>query len=510
MKNRAFLAVSTAISMLGTLLIAGCALGPDFTAPEAPKVKSYTTNKAPEATGSVQVELAVGAAIPERWWELYRSADLTRIVRAALKDSPSLAAAHATLRAAQEDFTAQGGTIRYPQADVSLQSDRRKVSGVTFGQGSSFIYTLHNASVDVSFMLDPFGAGRRYLESVRAQVDYQGYQLEAAYLSLTANIVTTAISEASLRAQIKALQEIAADEAAQLEIIRKQLELGEATEADVLAQRSTLTETRTRVPSLEKQLAQIRHRLSVLVGRFPGAPGMPVFYLERIHLPQSLPLSLPSKLIHQRPDIRAAEAQLHQASALVGVATANMYPSLTITASYGRQAVKFTDLLNGPASSIWNIGSNLLQPLLHGGELTARRRQALASFDVARAQYRQTVLAAFQNVADVLRALQSDSRELALQQKTESLARRTLALVQQKFKLGAVSYLSLLNVKQRYRNSHIGVVRARATLLADSAALFQAMGGGWWQRGDAYQSVARDASLSHFWKSAKQPEARHE
>lgn len=501
--------VLTLMRAFPALLLAACALGPDFSAPHAPDIKSYTAEKPPKAA-DLPVSAAFGEKMPEKWWTLYRSPELTDIIRAAIKDSPNLAAARATLRAAQEDFTAQGGTIRYPQVNASLQSDRRKVSGVTFGQGGGFIYTLHNASVDVSFMLDPFGAGRRYLESVRAQVDYQGYQLEAAYLSLTANIVTTAISEASLRAQIEAIREIAAREEAQLDIIRKQFELGVVTEAEVLAQQSTLAETRTRIPPLDKQLAQMRHRLSVLVGRFPGQGGMPAFRLEHIRLPRSLPLSLPSELVRQRPDIRAAEAQLHQASALVGLATANLYPSLTITAGYGRQAVKFTDLLNGPASGVWNIGGNILQPLFHGGELTAKRRQALASFDAARAQYRQTVLTAFQNVADVLRALESDGRELRLQQKAESLARRTLALVQQQFKLGAASYLSLLDAEQRYRNSHIGVVQARALLLADSAALFQSMGGGWWRRGDAYQSVARDASFTHFWKSANQPEAEHD
>jgi len=480
--NRPFL-------ILPLLLFAGCAVGPDFSAPTPPKVGAYTTQSVSE-TAAHQPGLNRGGDIPQRWWSLYRSQKLDRMIRLGLKDSPNVAAARATLRSSQEDYASQSGTILYPTVDGNVRSDRQKVSGVTFGQSGGFIYTLHNASVDVSYSLDPFGGGRRYLESLRAQVDYQGYQLEASHLALTANIVTSAISEASLRGQLKALQDIVESEKHQMKIVERQWTLGVVTETDVLAQRAALAQSQTQLPPLEKQLAQMKHHLSVLVGHFPGETGMPQFTLADLHLPQNLPLSLPSGLVRQRPDIRVAEAQLHQASAQVGVATANLYPSITISASYGRQAVKFTDLLNGPAGGVWAIGASLLQPLFHGGELTARRRQALASFDAARAQYRQAVLVAFQNVADVLLALQSDARSLELQEKAESLSAQTLKLVQRQFDLGAASYLPLLNAQQQFRQSHIGVVQARATLMADTAALFQAMGGGWWHRNDAYRSVS--------------------
>jgi len=480
--------------MLSLLLFAGCAVGPDFFAPTPPKVDTYTTQNTAEAA-THQPELNRGGDIPQRWWSLYRSQKLDRMVRLGLQESPNLQAARATLLASQEDYASQSGTILYPKADIDLKSDRRKISGVTFGQTGGFIYTLHNASVDVSYSLDPFGGGRRYLESLRAQVDYQGYQLEAAYLALTANIVTAAINEASLRGQLQAVHEIVENERVQLAIVEKQMELGVVTEADVLAQRTTLAQSQTRLPPLEKQLAQMQHWLSVLVGRFPGEEGMPTFTLADLQIPAQLPISLPSELVRQRPDIRAAEVQLHQASAQVGVATANLYPSIIISASYGRQTVKFVDLLTNPASSVWSIGSSLLQPLFHGGELTARRRQTLASFDAARAQYRQTVLVAFQNVADVLRALQSDARALELQEKAESLSAQTLNLVQRQFDLGAASYLSLLNAQQQFRQSHISVVQARAVLMADTAALFQAMGGGWWHRNDAYRSVSGDSPV---------------
>ncbi|MDQ6997050.1 MAG: efflux transporter outer membrane subunit, partial [Mariprofundus sp.] len=403
-----------------------------------------------------------------------------------------------------EDYASQSGTILYPAVDARLSADRQKLSGVSFGQNGGFIYSLHNASVDVSFAFDPFGSGRRYLESLRANIDYQGFQMEAAYLALTANIVTAAVSEASLRGQLKALRDVVESQQAQLAIIKKQFELGVLTRADVLSQRATLAQTRTGLPPLQKQLAQVQHYLSVLAGRLPGQPGMPEFQLSDLHVPETLPVSLPAELVRQRPDIRAAEAQLHQASALVGLATANQYPSLSITAGFGRQAVQFGDLLSSPATAVWSIGGKILQPLFHGGELTAKRRQALASFDAARAQYRQTVLNAFQNVADVLRALQSDADALDINEQAESLSGQRLKLVQRQFELGAASFLSLLSAQQQFRNIHISVVQARAMLISDTAALFQAMGGGWRQGKDAYRQVAGDADFSAPWSDMKQ------
>jgi len=511
------------------VLVGGCALGPDFNTPDAPKVEQYSSaleNSSGNRTADGP-ELKRGEQIPEQWWRVYGSTELNRLIRQGMQQSPTLAAARATLRAAQEDYASQSGTILYPSVDASVRSDRQKLSGASFGQNGDFIYSLHTASVSVSYAFDPFGSGRRYLESLRAQVDYQGFQMEAANLTLAANIVTTAISEASLRGQWQAASDIVKNRRAQLKIVERQSAIGVVTEADVLSQRTALAQAETALPPLEKQLAQTQHQLSVLVGRFPGEragskhaqlahqknsdgkPAMPAFELAGLHLPASLPVSLPSELVHQRPDIRAAEAQLHQASALIGLATANMYPSLQITAGFGRQAVQFSNLLTGPASSIWSIGSNVLHPLFHGGELSAKRRQALASFDAARAQYQQTVLLAFRDVADVLLALQSDARGLKLQLKAESLARQTQDLVQHQFDLGAASFLTLLNAQQQYRQTHIGVVQARATLLADSAALFQSMGGGWWQRDNAYRPVAGNADFFKAWTGTTQTEKNH-
>ncbi|MDX8391683.1 MAG: efflux transporter outer membrane subunit [Mariprofundaceae bacterium] len=506
-------------SMCVFFMLAGCAVGPDFKPPAAPKITAYTLDKANDEhseshsnprSESHRIHLDKDGVVAEQWWRVYQSDALNQMVETGLNESPSLQMARATLQAMQEDFTAQGGSIRYPNIDATSASRREKVSGVTFGQGGGFIYSLHTASVDVSFMLDPFGAGRRYLESVRAQVDYQGFQTEAAYLTLTTNIVNTAISEASFRGQIDVANEIISKHRDQLAIVERQFELGVVTQADVLAQRTSLAQSETQLPPLRQQLAQAQHQLSMLVGRFPNQGAMPVFVLNQLQIPKTLPFSLPSELVRQRPDIRAAEAQLHQASALIGLATANQYPSITLTAGFGRQAVKFSDLLSGPASTVWNIGGNVLLPLFHGGELSAKRRQALANFAAARAQYRQTVLQAFRDVADVLLALHNDGKTLELQQRAASLSRQTLQLVQRQFELGATSYVSLLSAQQQFQSNQLAVVQARATLLTDTAALFQAMGGGLRQRDDAYQPVARDASLMNFWKSAKQPGATDE
>jgi len=493
------------IVALTTALLTGCAVGPDFHAPAAPHVKQYT-EAASESAAEVPA-LRPGGDIPEQWWRVYHNKELTRLIHLAITQSPNLAAARATLRSAQENYAAQSGTILYPTVDAAISTDRQKVSGVAFGQAGGFMYTLHHASVNVSYAFDPFGGGRRYLESLRAQVDYQGYQMEAAHLTLAANIVTAAIAEASLRGQWQAARDIVENRRAQLNIVQRQAALGALADADVLSQRTALAQAETALPPLEKQLAQIRHQISVLSGRFPGAGLAPVFELDGLQMPQSIPLSLPSELVRQRPDIRAAEAQLHQASALVGLATANLYPSLKITAGFGRQSIQFGDLLTGPADGVWRLGASLLQPLFHGGELTAKRRQTLADFDAARAHYRQTLLQAFRDVADALQALHSDARALTLQQRAESLAGQTQALVQHRFDLGAASFLSLLNAQEQFRQSHIGAVQARAALLADSAALFQAMGGGWWHSRDAYRPVAGNADFFNAWQ---QVEAVHE
>jgi NodT family efflux transporter outer membrane factor (OMF) lipoprotein len=474
---------------LVAVTLAGCAVGPDFRRPAPPAVASYTAEALPAETAEAKVaggepqRFAFGEEIPPQWWALFRSEALDRLIRQALSDSPTLAAAQATLRVAEENRRAQFGAF-FPSVEGNASGSRSKISGALFGQPGIDIspFTLYNASVDVSYALDLFGGTRRELEALQAQVDYQRYQLEGAWLALTANLVTTAVQEGAIRAQIRATGEIVAAEEQQLALVEQRFRLGGGSRPDVLAQQAQLAQTRATLPPLEKQLAQARHRLALLSGRFPGEAGaLPEFDLEGFRLPQELPVSLPSSLARQRPDIRGAEELLHAASARIGVATANLYPQVTLTGSLGSQATKVGDLF-GSGTSVWSLGAGLLQPIFRGGELTAKRRAAIAAYDQAEAQYRETVLLAFQNVADVLRALEMDAQTLKAQTDAEAAARSSLDLVRQQFRLGAVSYLALLNAERQHQQARIGLVQAQAARFSDTAALFQALGGGWWNR----------------------------
>jgi NodT family efflux transporter outer membrane factor (OMF) lipoprotein len=286
-----------------------------------------------------------------------------------------------------------------------------------------------------------------------------------------------------LRAQISATQDIVQVESDQLNVLRQQFELGGTSRAAVLAQEATLAQTRATLPPLQKQLAQQRNLLSVLAGRFPSDEPAETFDLAGLMLPQNLPLSLPSKLIEQRPDVRSAEETLHSASAQVGVATAAMLPQITLTGSWGRTATQPSGLGN-PANAVWSYAAGLAQPLFRGGELLHQKRAAVAAFDSAAAQYRNTVLTAFQNVADTLRALDADANALSAQVEAERSALDSLTLSQQQFQLGAITYTSLLNAEQTYQQAHINLVQAQANRFSDTAALFQALGGGWWNRTD--------------------------
>jgi NodT family efflux transporter outer membrane factor (OMF) lipoprotein len=484
---------SAAVAGLVILTITACTVGPDFHRPEAPKTSTYTTKALPEKTAAAPVaggdaqRLIFGQDIPAQWWAVFHSDALDRLIRQALADSPTLAAAQAALREARENVRAEIGAAFFPAIDANASTEREKFSGAAFGQPGSkgSLFNLYNASVKVSYALDIFGGARREVEALRSQVDYQRFQLEGAYLTLTSNIVTAAVKEASLRAQILTIQEILKVETEQLDLVERQFQLGAVSRSDILTQQTQLAQTRATLPPIEKDLAQTRHQLAVLVGRLPGeGAALPAFELDGMKLPPELPVSLPSSLVRQRPDIQASESLLHAASAQVGVATANLYPQITLTGSYGWEATKVGDLFQN-GSSIWSLAAGLLQPVFHGGELTAKRSAAVAAYDQAAAQYRQTVLQAFQNVADVLRALDADATTLKAQAEAEAAARATLDLTQKQFKLGAVSYLSLLNAERQYRQIKISLVQAQAARFADTAALFQALGGGWWNRSES-------------------------
>lgn len=480
----------TSVALTAALILASCAVGPDFKSPDAPAAANggtYTPSPMPQQTAAAAG--AAGAAqrffpgqdIPAQWWQVFHSDALDRLIRASLAQSPDLAAAQAALRQAQETLNAQTGTLLYPNVGAQLGVARgTAVPGSTAAPGGS-PFTLYNASVNVSYTLDVFGASRRELESLRAAVGYQRFQVEAAYLALTSNLVTTAIRESSLRAQLQATREVLAAQERQLAIIEKQFAAGAISRSAVLVQRTQAAQTRATLPPLEKSLAQTRHQLSVYAGKLPSESGMPEFQLDSLQLPLDLPLTLPSSLVRQRPDIQASEALLHEASAQIGVATAKLYPQITLSGSVGSAALEAGKLF-GPGTELWSVAAELLQPIFDGGALSARRRAAIAAYDQAAAQYRATVLTAFQNVADALRALDLDASALKAQADTESLARESLELATRQYQLGAVSYLALLDTQRSYQQARIGLVQAQAARYADTAALFQALGGGWWNR----------------------------
>jgi NodT family efflux transporter outer membrane factor (OMF) lipoprotein len=424
-----------------------------------------------------------GRDLPGDWWTLFRSEPLDRLIEQSLQANPDLDAAQAALRQAQENVYAGEGAL-FPTAGVSLQAERQRFSGATFGQPNVHAtFSLVTPTLNVSYAPDVFGGTRRQIESLAAQAEYQRFQFEATYLTLTSNVVVAAVQEASLRGQIAATQDIIADQAQQLNLVRQRFSLGGASQADVLSQEAQLAQTRASLPLLQKQLMQIRNQLTALAGRLPSHEASETFELSSMHLPRDLPLSLPSQLVEQRPDVRAAEAQLHAASAEIGVAIANQLPQFTITAALGTAATGFTNMF-APGTAVWSIAGGVTQTLFDAGTLLHRKRAAVAAFEQTAAQYRGTVIKACQNVADTLRALQSDADALLAQAVAERAAFASLDLARRQYQLGAIDYLTLLNAQRTWQQARINLVQAEANRYADTAALFQALGGGWWHRTD--------------------------
>jgi len=485
---KAFTSLCGWMAVAAAALLSGCAVGPDYRTPDAPAVGLYTETPQPEQTETAGVRggeaqrFEIGAKISAEWWTLFGSSELDELMRAALAGHPTLAAAQAALRQAEENLNAQYAVL-YPSVDAGLGAKRQRISGASVGNPAipGSVFNLYNASVNVSYAIDVAGGARRELEALRAGIDFQRFQLEATFLSLTGNIATTAFREASLRKQILATRDIAESQELQLRLVEKQFAVGAISRSDVLAQRAQLAQTRANLPPLEKALGQTRNQLAVLIGKFPGEASLPELDLSAFQLPQDLPLSLPSDLLRQRPDIRAAEAILHQTNARIGVAQALMFPQLTLSGSYGVASTTTSNLFD-PGKVIWNIGANVLQPIFHAGQLQARKRGAEAAYDQAFAQYQQTVLGAFQNVADVLFALEFDAVALKAQADAEAAARESLDMTVKQLQFGSASQLALLNAQRQYEQARIGLVQAQAARYADTAALFQALGGGWWQR----------------------------
>jgi NodT family efflux transporter outer membrane factor (OMF) lipoprotein len=477
-----------AASLAVSALVSSCiAVGPDYLPPAAPDTARYTrepvggTGGAPGATGAAQ-HFAYGRDLPEQWWRLFRSHGLNRLIEEALRANPNLQATMSALRASKEAIYAQQGKY-FPLAQANFNPTRQQTPGslTPIPANGALVFDLYTAQVLVSYTMDIWGLNRRTVESLQAQSDAQRFMVEAAYLTLTSNVVVAAVQEASLRGQIDAANQLIAINRRMLGILRQQLQAGFANRSDVAAQEAALAQVEATLPPLRKALAQTRDLLTALLGRYPNEEPYQTFTLASLQLPEDLPVSLPSRLIEQRPDVRLAEEQMHSASALVGVATANMLPNFTINANGGYTALTLAGLLH-PFNAFWLLAGNATQTIFDAGSLLHLRREAEANYDQTGWAYRSVLIGALQNVADSLRALQYDADALRAARDFERAAKISLDLARQQMETGNANVLLLLNAQQTYLQATIAVVLARANRLSDTAALFQALGGGWWNR----------------------------
>jgi NodT family efflux transporter outer membrane factor (OMF) lipoprotein len=472
------------------LLFTGCTVGPNFVRPAAPNVPRYTqtplspTASAANLAGGDTQRFLDGQDIPAEWWKLFDSTALDALVDRALRANPDLKAAQAALTVAHENMLAQRGAY-FPAVSAGFAASRSKTSAELSPTPSSgaLLFNLFTPQVSVSFVPDVFGLNRRLVESLSAAEQQTRFELTATYLALTANVVVAAIQEAGLREQIRTTRELIVADGKSLDVLRQQEARGYASRLDVSAQEAQVAQASATLPPLLKQLAQQRDLLATLSGAF-ASDGLPEqFELSHLKLPQDLPLSVPSRLIEQRPDVRQAEANLHIASAQIGVAVANRLPSFTITADIGASALTLSGLTSNDAG-FWDLGAQVTQPIFQGGALLHRERAARAAYLQAKEQYRSTVIAAFQNVADTLAALEHDAEALRASAASTEAAKVTLDVVRAQQHAGYASYLQLLSAEQAYQTAVTGQVQAQINRFADTAALFQALGGGWWNRPD--------------------------
>ena len=474
--------VSAAFAAAGALLLHGCALGPDFVRPGAPSVQQYTHGKQPAGTIAAEGEaqsFSPGARIAGDWWRLFNSSKLDGVIEEAIVNNPNLQAAQANLRQSQDNLQAGYGVF-YPQVDAGFGATRQRYSPLKVGQNASgSIFNLFTLNASISYAIDVFGGARRGLESLEAQTDAQRYAVVATYLALSGNIVNTLIARAGYSAQIEATERLIDLLQEQVRITEVQASAGTVPYSATLSVRSQLAATEASLPPLRQKRDQADHLLATLAGKAPAEWAPPQLELAELALPADLPLSLPSELVRRRPDILAAESSLHSASANIGVATAALFPSFTLNGSYGRNNTSPQNL--GAANSkFWSVGPSVLAPIFDGGTLRFRRKAAVEAYAQSEASYRQTVLSAFAQVADTLRGLEHDAETLRAQSAQLAAAEEALRLVQINYRTGTVNYLSVVNADTQYYQAKIGYLQTIAQRLQDTAALFVALGGGWW------------------------------
>jgi NodT family efflux transporter outer membrane factor (OMF) lipoprotein len=501
--------VALAVAALAAL--PGCAVGPNFHQPSAPVGAGFATTPLSQVTASADVpagdaqRFIGGQDVAFDWWGAFDSAALNSLVEQALRANPTVAAAQAALRQAQEQVYAQRGYF-YPSVAADYAFERQKVPGntastsapgvqgngqnlVPAGPAQPLIYNYHTAELTVGYTPDVFGSNRRKVESLQAQAQLQRFELEATYVTLAANVVAAAIEEASLRAQLAAIREIIDYNERSLEVVHTRYQQGYAMAVDVAAQQAQLAQVRALLPPLQKQFEQTRDLLRALVGKLPNQELEQTFELSSLKLPRELPLSLPAKIIEQRPDVGAAAEQLHAANAQVGVAIAAMLPQFSISGAAGGSANEFAWMFRdgGP---FWNLVGGVTQPLFAGGTLLHTKRAADQALRQAAAQYQQAVLTAYQNVADTLHAMLADADALAAANAAAQAAKVTLDLTREQMRDGFTDYLAVLAAQSAYQQALLNLGQAQAIRFGDTAALYQALGGGWWNRAAELASAA--------------------
>jgi NodT family efflux transporter outer membrane factor (OMF) lipoprotein len=488
------LRVLRAILALTCLLGAGCTVGPDFKKPAAPEAGDYavqpltTTAATKDVPGGEAQRFVKGSDIAGDWWTLFHSKPLNDLIEQSLANNADLKAAQAALSVARENMLAGRGAF-YPTVSANFSASRSKEPGslAPVPSNNASLYSLFTPQVSVSYAADLFGLNRRTVESLQAQEQAVRFQMIATQITLSTNMVAAVVQYASLQAQVDATQELVGVNKRMVEILRYQLAKGYAAGLDLAAQEAQLAQVETTLPPLLKQLTQQQHLVAVLTGRFPNQASAEKFELVHLQLPQELPVSLPSELVAQRPDVLQAEANMHAASAQVGVAAANRLPNIVLTANAGSTALAMSQVFKS-GTGFWNLGASLTAPIFQGGTLLHQERAAKAAYVEAAEQYRSTVLTAFQNVADTLTALEQDAEGLKTAAAAADAAKVTLDISQRQWQSGYASYLSLLSAEQAYQQARIGLIQAQASRYADTAALFQALGGGWWKRAELSQS----------------------
>ncbi len=483
-------AVRIAVAVLG-MAVAGCTLGPDFEAPKPPSVTRYTspgetTVPGPDATKELPRQaIVLGERVAANWWALFRSPQLDVLVKQAIAGNYTLESVRAKLEQAREAVAVAASAL-YPQIGLSASATEEKQSAATFGLSPNAFplppsFNLFQVGPTASYTPDLFGQTHRRIEQQVALAEYQADQLDAAYLTLTGNTVSQALQVAAVHSQLKAVDDILAIDRQNVELVRKQRQTGTVPDSDVIIAESQFASDETLKPGLEQQLSVAKHALAVLIGRAPGNWSPPDFDLAAFTLPHRLPVSIPSQLIHQRPDIHAAEAQLHAASAQIGIATAQLYPSITLSAGINASSLNGGALFS-PAGLVWSIAAGLTQPIFDGGMREAERRAALAAFKEAAADYQQTVLQAFGQVADILQALKHDTDLLVAQRRALSMASEAVRLQRINYGSGGSGIIGLLDAQRQYQQAQLGYVRAEAQRYQDTVQLLVAMGGGWWDQ----------------------------